>query len=323
MNLAATLLGGFLVLLFLPPGPRPLDERADPLLAERQSCSVLFVGPSYVDDQIEPAVFNREAERIGSDQRACKFGIAALRGFEMRLWIERLLSEDWPRLELVVIDITLGNEVGFNEGNWFKPRVIEWHTWQSIPWLLSHYERNPLPKKERFSTPWKHAGHVAARYLAVGKGVEALGRIRLLERLRSKPKRGELRENPLAEPRVRRSRPRGAVYRGEVEHLKERKAKVSPTDNAWPLELREVVRAHKKEAYFLIAPVLYTVRVPEPTRRYKERLVVLDFNDPERYPELYDREVRGSTSHLDAAGSVLYSELLARNLKALERRRRR
>jgi hypothetical protein len=49
----------------------------------------------------------------------------------------------------------------------------------------------------------------------------------------------------------------------------------------------------------------------------------LDFNDPERKPELYDREVRGSTSHHDAAGSVLYSELLARNLKALERRRRR
>ena len=83
------------------------------------------------------------------------------------------------------------------------------------------------------------------------------------------------------------------------------------------------MRAHGKEAYFLIAPVLYHVKHPKQARRAEDGLVVLDFNDPENYPQLYERKVRGNTSHLTESGSRMYSKYLARSLKQLERRRRK
>jgi hypothetical protein len=50
--------------------------------------------------------------------------------------------------------------------------------------------------------------------------------------------------------------------------------------------------------------------------------VVLDFNDPERFPELYVAEARGNTSHLRGIGKTRYSEELARQIRRVERRRR-
>ena len=43
------------------------------------------------------------------------------------------------------------------------------------------------------------------------------------------------------------------------------------------------------------------------------------FNDPDRYPELYRREVRADGEHLDEEGAVLFTRLLARKVVAWEK----
>ncbi len=322
-NLSFTLLGFLLVLALLPRVPGPLEQRADPLLAERADCGVLFIGPSYVANQIEPDAFNREADRIGLDAHACKFGAPALRGFELRMWLERLLSHDWPRLRLVVVDITLGDEVGFNSENWLKPRVIEWHTLEALPWLMTYYEeREPLPLAKKVPELWAHAKHVGAHYLRIGEGVEGLGFVRIADGLRPKPSEKPRREGRVTDGR-NRERVRGAAYRRRIENLRVRRANPRTGPSDWPLELREVVRAHKKEAYFLIAPVLYNPRTPRRASTGGDRLVLLDFNQPDRFPELYREEVRGNTSHLRGEGPELYSALLAREIQRVERRQQR
>jgi len=47
-----------------------------------------------------------------------------------------------------------------------------------------------------------------------------------------------------------------------------------------------------------------------------QRAAVLDFSDPNAYPELFDRADRRDPSHLDVRGAELYSRLLARQLAA-------
>ena len=299
------------------PVPWPVEQRLTGLYAESKTCSVLFVGPSYVDDQVYPEAFNREADRIGYDARACKFGTSGLRGFELRNVIDRVLRHGWPRLELVVIDITLGDSIGFEPANWLNPRVVEWHTFDSVPWLFDYYERARARKGEK--PPFlSHAKHVFAHYSQIGRGVEALRSFELLERLR-----------PAAEPTRRQRRPRkervrGVAYERHLERMIAARKSRGPKygKSAWALELRSLVRQHGKEAYFLIAPVLYSPRIPRSSRRDADRLVVLDFNDPIRFPELYEEGVRGNTSHLRGDGSTRYSELLANELKRLSRRRR-
>jgi hypothetical protein len=302
----------------LPPVPWPLERHMQPLLEERGSCSVLFVGPSYVQSQIFPEAFNREAERVGLAENACTFGTRGLRGYELRNVIERILSEDWPRLKLVVVDITLGDEISFEDANWLNRRVVEWHTLDSIPWLLDYYEREPPKAGQKLPRFVAHAKHVLAHYAEVGQGVEALRSFDLFERFR-----------PEAEPTVRHRRPkkerkRGNAYQRHVSEMiaarRARGQKYGSSD--WALELRSLVRAHDKEAYFLVAPVLYSPKVPRLAVRGRDRLVVMNFNDPLRYPELYEEGVRGNTSHLRKRGGIRYSELLADELERLTRRKR-
>ncbi|HEX6273803.1 MAG TPA: hypothetical protein VFZ53_12225 [Polyangiaceae bacterium] len=303
----------------VPPVPGPIERELATVLAQRSSCTVLAVGPSYVKSQIVPDAFDREADRIGLRERVCKYGASSLRGYELRKVLERLLEHDWPRLRLVLIDITLGDGIDFEPDNWLNPRLVEWHTLQSMPWLLAYYEREPMPLGDKLPRLVSHAKHFLAHYAEVGHGIEWLGSLELLERFRP-------RSEPIAPGEAERAerRRRGARYDRQVRKLIERRSKRerNAADSGWALELRSLVRAHDKEAYFVVAPVLYSARVPKRARRGRDRLVVFDFNDPERYPELYEERVRGTTSHLNRRGSILYTELLARELEEHERRRR-
>ena len=324
-NFAGFVLGLLVAILarraLVPPVPGPLEARAAPVLAERATCNVLFLGPSYVASQIQTDTFNHEAEHIGSRARACKFGATALRGYELRMWLERFLAEDWPSLEIVVIDITMGDSLGFEPQNWLKPRVVEWHTWSAMPWLLDYYElREPLPLAEKLTRLWAHTKHLGAHYVELGQGIDALGNLRLLERLRQKD------ANPSSEPsragasdRAERRSARASKLERQIKKLAVLRRTRGPRvgDSGWALELQSIARARGKKAYFLIAPVLYSPAVPKRASR-GGRLVVLDYNNPERYPELYEVEARGNTSHLARSGRVHYSRLLARDLAKLE-----
>jgi hypothetical protein len=331
-NFAGFLLGLLLSVLarraLLPPIPGPLGKKAASVLAERASCNVLFLGPSYVASQFVPETFNREAERIGSRTRACKFGATALRGYELRMWLERFLAEDWPNLEIVVLDITLGDGLDFERANWFKPRVVEWHTWEAMPWLLDYYEqRERLPFLEQIPELWVHTKHLGAHYVELGQGVDALGALKLLERFRKKdaPPSSEATRTSARE-RAERAAARAPSLRRQISRLTALRARGPRVgDNGWALELQSVVRASGKKAYFLIAPVLYSPVVPQRKGRNPRegRFVVFDYADPERYPELYRIKARGNTSHLSASGREIYSSLLARDLARVERKSRR
>jgi hypothetical protein len=305
----------------VPPVPGPIEKGLAPLLAQRNDCSVLVVGPSYVASQILPEVFNREAERIRLRERICRFGTAQLRGYELRRVLERLLEHDWPRLKVVVIDITLGDGIAFEPENWMKPRVVEWHTLGSVPWLLRYYdERRPLPLGDRLPRLLAHAKHLSAHYAEVGHGIELVGSFDFVERLR--PDSGPLPKRRSSKA-SKRKRERGDAYRRHVQGMIEQGSKRRRNDgSAWALELRELVRARGKEAYFLIAPVLYSPAIPKQALRGKDRIVLFDYNDPRRYPELYEERVRGRTSHLNKTGSTRYSELFARELKEFRQRKR-
>jgi hypothetical protein len=311
----ALLVVGFLLFelgrrALFPSVAGPVEKRMESLHAERDSCSILFVGPSYVDDQVIPQAFNQEAERIGLGEKACKFGTTALRGYELRTVIERVLRQDWPRLRLVVIDITLGDTIDFKPENWLNQRVIEWHTFGVVPWLFDYYAREPPERGDALPRFTAHAKHLLAHYAEVGRGVEALRSFNVFERLRPPA------EPTVEPPRRRKRRVRGARYERHVAKMIATRRTSGPKygSSDWALELRSLVRDHDKEAYFLIAPVLYSPSVPRRSVRGKDRLVVLNFNDPLRYPELYEQRVRGNTSHIRRAGSVRYSELLANEI---------
>lgn len=302
-------LAGFLVtvvtLTFLmPKGTTALQEWEDDVFGDRENCTVLFVGPSYVK-RVEPRFFNRESKRLGTNHRACKLGRAALTGVELEHELEKLLESDWPKLKLVVVDITLGDILRFESDNWFRRRVIDWHTLISAKRLLRYY---PLDVSwtqlfEYAPQLWAHAKHVALNYLEVGGGAM------FINELTTFPEPDLKRKHP------KRTHAQYVKYVKDLRHAK-RAHRDAPVygDDTWPMSLRRRIRAHGYEAAFLFAPVWDEAKIPRRAVQGKDRLRVMDFGDPDKYPEFYTKQARGVTSHLTRGTANIYSRRVAQRI---------
>ena len=298
-----------------PHLPLPVTQA----LEERAECQVLIAGPSYVNSGIKPRFFDQESARIGLNLRSCKLAQAALHGFELQHDFDLVFKHhEWPKLEYVIVDITLGDGIDLPHENWFKPRLVDWHVGGAIPSILRYYARRPGDWLDKAPTLWAHTEHLAMNYLAIGRGMATLNSVRLLDRL------GE-------EEIVEQSAPgqheaidfQGPGYGAALARLTRDKARLQASratgSDAWPRALRDQLRGYGYEPIFLISPVLYSKRPPR-SEGPGDPVRVLDFQDPSRYPELFKQDVRGHTSHLQGEGPRLYSTLLARRLLELKER---
>lgn len=292
-------------------------EVLEEVLARHDECQVLIIGPSYVGEGISEEAFERESKKFGPALRVCKYAPGGLRGYELRHVLDVFLDKPWPKLKVLVIDISLGSSIDFDPANWFNPRLVDWHTFDSVPWLWHYYTHR------RRASLWReapellgHFEHLLANYLGIGRGTYLASKLRILSH-----------RDPPDEPRVRnafrRHRAKGAAYEKLRRRLIREKARARARHKTmhleWPRELLQLARAHgQRRVVFIVSPIL--ARKPPPARGRGEP-VVLDFEDPARYPELYTEDVRGTTSHLNSRGAPIYSALLARALLGSERTR--
>ena len=307
------------VLYALVPHDRPA---LTPVLAERDRCQVLVVGPSYVNIGFEVQTFDAESARIGLGLRACKYAQSALQGYELRHVLDLLFDKPWPKLQYVVIDTTLGPGMGlgFERDNWFKPRVVDWHTFRALAWVSEHPDHRATTWRQRAELFWGHVEHLALNYLGVGRGIGPLSNVRVLAR-------GPVATSGFIGSGLTHIVHREKGHPGYARTLQKliaqkarQRAQHDEISGAWPLELRALVRSHgyAKQVAFLVSPVLSAKRDIKGAGTGPDPLVVLDFDDPARYPELYTVDVRGETSHLGGRGPTIYSELIARAIKELD-----
>jgi hypothetical protein len=66
----------------------------------------------------------------------------------------------------------------------------------------------------------------------------------------------------------------------------------------------------------LIVTPITARRVFYPLPERARKTIVLDFNDPMRFPELYESRNRIDTDHLNAAGAKVFTRLLAEQWSA-------
>lgn len=337
-RLALTLAGAAAAIAGLQAVPAPptmITRDVEAALARRGECELLFVGSSYVRTQILTDVVDAELRRLGAPGTSVKVSAVALRGYELRHHLERLLSEDWPRLRLVVVDVTLGESPDITPHNRYKLRVVEWHTLAAIPWLARFYDRHP--ESRSWDVLAAHAGHVAARYTRLGVAAALLAppaveretaeteadppapaasepRKRLLLQFAGDPDRERSGEEG------RRVRQEHQARVAELRRLKRSGSTTSRVGSEYLRELEEIVRARGAEAAFVVAPVYDALQRPaDPASPESAPSRILDFDDPDRFPELYAFECRSHSQHLSPRGSELYSRLVVREILPLWR----
>jgi hypothetical protein len=261
-----------------------------------------------------PDVIDEESRRRGNPIRSCKVARTAMKGYEIKRELDILLDKPWPKLKLVMIDITLGSDNRFNVKNDYTPRVLRWHTWEFLPWYLEHLDgeriKNQNPIRAYSSRLLRHFKHFAVNQLLVGRGAEHLATLS-----EAPPKERWVYKPPTSEEKIRKRRrtndKRVRELRKQIQVPSQRDAKLR---GEWFLELRDLTRSHGVEADALFAPVWRYHPLSKNVFPKNDPPVVHDYADPEKYPILYKFGAHTGSEHLSHSGSHDYSTLLGRDL---------
>jgi hypothetical protein len=294
--------------------PSPSGGLLEHLAAHRNDYDVIVIGPSFTRLHVIPPVFDARMNELGHHIHSINVGLSGLRGGELDYYLDRILALRMPKLKWTLCDVTLDQLRPIEAGNSFKRRVIYWHD----PAQLSFMRRvifaltdDPI---ERAGYLWRHARHAMLKATNVGEGVEALSEGVLSGRPpRIKERSGfYVKRTNDKDPgrRFRKSNGRAFVKASAALARKRQDKQRKVRSNGTVREWRDRIRAQHITPTFIISPILGFSKIQRRVRG-DEPLRVFDFNDPERYPELYDPGLHHDRSHFHYGGAVIFTQDLA------------
>ncbi len=299
------------------PRFRYLEEHADEV-------SLIFVGTSRTQRQIDPPLFDAILTRGGYPMRSFNFGIPAMNGAETLNVLERIAQLRLPRLEWLLIDPGhLRTEI--RDDNIMSDRVWEWHDLRGTLRALDQIQGEGMPPEARFGRARAHLFALARHYSGLGRGWRLLARG---EGSASGTPNVPWREGYAAlewEPRLKgrheRYKDRLDEYMALIEplpgELTRDRAPLRGHQRRYIAALHSIFEDHAARAAYFIAQrndtrALYLREAAE------EGLipVIFDYTDPIRYPDFYDPKYRFDRGHLNEAGAALFTRVIAEDFLA-------
>lgn len=336
----------------LPPLEVPLiDEKLAFFADHRDEFDTLFFGSSRTYAQIFPKTFDARAAEAGIATKSFNFGADGMFPPEDSFVAEKLFALRPKNLKRVFI------EVSFFRDHWFamdpdSVRALYWHDEPRLRLTFLHsmsgYDFFP-PRPANKSLRWKDWRREFQRWWADLGPNQPLGKklgnvavnTRLYFRWRFNGGRGSDLVARLGSGKervydwwvigedwvgMRRPQSRSKVPEPDLSSFDRRLAEVTatpvaltPMQPAQHQDLRRIVdlvRAAGAEPILFVAPDV------SPCRQYlpdEPNLSIFDFSEVAKWPQLYRRENRLDSSHLDYAGAQLLTEEFARLFISHER----
>jgi hypothetical protein len=317
--------------------PAPLTTEADRrrLVFERASppYDTVFLGTSRTYRGLDPAAFDTRTAAAGRPTHSFNFGLFGLRLFEARRVLKDLLAADREdRLRFVFLEMPPANWALERE-NLQSDRVIRYHDWRTFVDILRYLNQDPqtsvwsgwprvVPLMENQAN--RGLGAAAFQSLAAGEdgvddfieqGAAELGDrgdgFQPLDQALSRAD-GDARER--MEERHRLLLPSPEEWEESIEKLrKQLSAHQTVTDVAIELlaELSALVDQQRATPIFYLAPGFTPQWDVRGAHERGSVPALLAFDDPDRYPELYDRSLYFDKGHLNERGAELFSVVLA------------
>lgn len=285
---------------------------------------VLAIGSSLTYRQLIPSIFDKAARDAGRPMHLFNLGVDGMRPPEDSYVLEKALASRKTPLEVVLVE---SNRLRFHVRKQDEEtvRAIYWHDGKRLVTLarfalgsdareLGVWE-NTIRVSETIPTLWRHVDYWFRNVSALGRGHETL----LASLLETRPTTREIGADGYAPPPPRDGLTPEEMSRYEeaVANLRRGAARYEFADPVSQAELGEKRRIIENAGarMVLIIP-------PDPMAKHllpedeSQRAAVLDFSDPNAYPELYDPANRRDTAHLDVRGAELYTRLVARRVAA-------
>jgi hypothetical protein len=273
----------------------------------------LFVGSSRIYRQIIPEQFDEQVNAAtGESIHSFNFGMDGMWPPESFFVLRELLSLEPKRLRWVFIEV-MEVATGLDDSIFTPRRTAYWHDWEHTLMAMEAVSEQSASVTEKWRLNAEHGLVFVRRSMNQGRLARRLGAAFGADPGNSDQwSRGEWMD---AEGFAGRDTPfegwKLDQYRKFVEKAKTVPPPRVPISRALRQSIERIVsevRAMGAEPILIISPSLV------PSDNFSELpadVAVWSFRGPNDFPALYDPKNRFDTGHLNSAGAVVYTELLA------------
>jgi hypothetical protein len=331
----------------VPGGIASISPKYEYFAAHKNNYDTLFLGSSVLYRHLDPATFdaamqdqtlNQHPDRQ-LDNHSFNFGVGGMRLFENRFLLRELMELKPENLRWVFIETNLEG-LAVESENIRKQRVIYYHDLPSLFMGVNYILGTDRAPSEKIQLLYQYI--VPTFYHAVNLGVfsdlvfwqhrwnwdfasqlgsnfngyiplDAETEKSFIDRRENFVRRNE--NNPNSNYLKRVENTKAIIQR--LESKRDRAQPLPPQKVAMLREMVQMVEAQGAHPIFLIPPALYK---PKELRAQEELMlaqrdgiipVVLDFRDPDQYPELYEIGDRFDGRYLNNQGAQRFSQILA------------
>jgi hypothetical protein len=304
----------------------------------RNDFDTVFIGSSRIHQQISPAIFDRTMRQAGLPTRSFNFGVNGMASPENGYVLERLLDTKPRHLKWVFIELDELQTKRVPEAEATR-RALYWHDPKRTSLVLrAILDVSPeeggfavLKKIAELLAPGRGTLDVRDLLLSHGvlfaKNVTNIGRKIDLSRWASHLWKEEAPSEDLGHdrdgyvPQIKTMPAADAVfYETELERAlaQAESSFVSVTTEQAYRQLAEEVRKAGAIPIFLVTPVASQIKLgfrPE----FGPDGALMSFNNARAYPQLYRREMRFDSDHLNGMAAEEFTRLVAENFSQLRR----
>jgi len=319
---AAGLIGGCLLTHTVAPFPNVPDvsTKLAWLKAHRDDYDTLFIGSSRVRRQISPTLFDQQMKALGIETHSFNLGIDAMTFPELPYVLDLVLETKPERLKRVIIDLNPLRHRLLNPASGEPTlRDVYWHdfsrTAQVCESILRHSRRDDVSPTERISQLALHCSMMLQNFSNIGRG-SAWPRFEGKRRAKTPPATvahaGFSPVDDLMSPES------AVAYTEKLAEMTALPQRVPAAHD--PVLERELQRLTQKleragaKVFFFVGPTVSPNRPYIPSPAADAHPVTLAFDDPVKFPILYEPRHRYDLQHLNAAGANHFTELLAKRI---------
>ncbi|MBD2480486.1 hypothetical protein [Planktothrix sp. FACHB-1365] len=327
------------VLLYqIAPAPEIpiISEKFRKFEEHKNDYNTLFFGSSRIYRHIIPRVFDRQMASKGYNIKSYNLGVSGMNFAETYFFIQKILETKplkvkWVFIESPDFDLNIADE------NLKTDRVIYWHTMEHTLWIYQFILESDVTLTRKLFLLGEHTIPLIYHIFNISQA-DPLIRSFIFSQpdqnpylIRERDRRdysspGE--DGYLAlddeDPTYTQFTQRNQDYLSNLESYQEKVLKLIENQKnsnhrtfLKPLELRTI----KEITQLIIKMDAQPILILNPILSNQSQLVIaskggqifplISFNDPIKYPELYDPKNRFDSDHLNKAGSQKFTKLLA------------
>ena len=326
---------GLRVVLPFPEIDGGVSQKFRFFAAHRDEFDTLFIGSSRVYFQISPAIFDRVTRQSGLPTHSFNFGIGGMYLPETSYLLEEILNVKPRNLKWVFIEYD-EMQTKWSPENQTSRRALYWADWKRVSLLLRKLTdagTDPLSlpspaklrdialrredEKNTRSLLTFYAGQLEKNYTNVSRAADVFSQFLGRD---TKERRasylGAASDGYVTRPNRMSPNQAAAYERGLAAAMAQTDVRpLSPYASEAYRQCAQEVRKIGATPIFLITPSTTEINVSAENASLRE--VVMAFNNPRTYPNLYHSSVRRDGQHLTKSGAEEFTRIVAANFVEL------